>query len=221
MDKTFVKRKAHKLFKHHGIKSIRMDDIADELNISKRTLYENFESKEMLLREILKDIEKYDTRNITSIYKDDMVIENHQDLIRNIDLLQKQFEELKNKSFNIFRSKQSQFFFELKKFYKKIYQSHIDIVVDLVAKKISFLILGTQKQNLLRDDITPKGAYDFFRIELTALNETHSVTKKIDKQNILHLLFDFYFRSALNEDGLKLFITNQNTEKENLVSEAE
>ena len=221
MDKTFVKRKAQKLFKHHGIKSIRMDDIADELNVSKRTLYENFDSKEMLLREILKDIEKYDTRNIASLYTDNININDHSDLIKNIEILTSQYENLKKKSYNIFKSKQSQFFYELKKFYKKLYQSHIDIVVDLVAKKISFLIQGTQKQNLLRDDISPKGAYEFFKIELNALNETKSVTKKIDNQNILNMLFDFYFRSALNDKGLNLFVINQKTETEDLVSEAQ
>ncbi|KAA6312581.1 HTH-type transcriptional repressor KstR2 [termite gut metagenome] len=38
-------------FKRNGIKSITMDDIATQLKISKRTLYEIFEDKEMLLKE--------------------------------------------------------------------------------------------------------------------------------------------------------------------------
>ena len=40
-------------FATHGIKSIRMDDIANALKISKRTLYETFEDKETLLRECI------------------------------------------------------------------------------------------------------------------------------------------------------------------------
>ena len=37
------------MFAEQGIKSIRMDDIAQSLGVSKRTLYEMFEDKEELL----------------------------------------------------------------------------------------------------------------------------------------------------------------------------
>ena len=50
---------AMQAFKTHGIKCITMDDIAASLGISKRTLYEVFANKEMLLEEcILKEREE-------------------------------------------------------------------------------------------------------------------------------------------------------------------
>ena len=42
---------AMSLFKREGIKRVKMDDIANELSISKRTLYEIYENKEQLLCE--------------------------------------------------------------------------------------------------------------------------------------------------------------------------
>ena len=39
------------LFLEHGIRAVRMDDIANHLSISKRTLYEVFSNKEQLLME--------------------------------------------------------------------------------------------------------------------------------------------------------------------------
>lgn len=48
-------------FVNHGIKAVKMDDIADELQISKRTLYEIFSNKEELLFYGLKQY--YDKRN--------------------------------------------------------------------------------------------------------------------------------------------------------------
>lgn len=42
------------MFKTHGIKAVRMDDVAKELKISKRTLYEQFIDKEQLLLECVK-----------------------------------------------------------------------------------------------------------------------------------------------------------------------
>lgn len=49
---------AMKLFAGHGIKAVKMDDIANQLNISKRTLYEIYENKETLLFE---GVKKYKT----------------------------------------------------------------------------------------------------------------------------------------------------------------
>ena len=42
------------LFKQHGIKQVRMDDVASELGISKKTLYGAFADKEAILLEVVK-----------------------------------------------------------------------------------------------------------------------------------------------------------------------
>ncbi len=48
-------------FLHHGVKSVKMDDIACLVGISKRTLYEIYSNKEELLLECLrKHEEEYD-----------------------------------------------------------------------------------------------------------------------------------------------------------------
>ena len=52
--KTRILDAATDAFSQKGIKSVRMDDIAKSLNISKRTLYEIYENKEVLLFECLK-----------------------------------------------------------------------------------------------------------------------------------------------------------------------
>jgi AcrR family transcriptional regulator len=46
--------KAMSLFTRHGVKAVKMDDIATCLGISKRTLYEIYENKEVLLLEGVK-----------------------------------------------------------------------------------------------------------------------------------------------------------------------
>ena len=50
---------ARKLFLAKGIKSVRMDDIAHELGISKRTIYEHFSDKDQLLRTCLMHVHRY------------------------------------------------------------------------------------------------------------------------------------------------------------------
>lgn len=54
---------AYPAFSAHGIRAVKMDDIADALQISKRTLYEIYSNKEELLFEGLKaHQEKYDRK---------------------------------------------------------------------------------------------------------------------------------------------------------------
>ena len=54
MTKEQVMTTALDLFSQYGIKSVSMDDIARNMGISKRTIYEFFEDKETLLQEAIK-----------------------------------------------------------------------------------------------------------------------------------------------------------------------
>lgn len=55
---------ADEAFKRNGIKAVRMDDIANNLSISKRTLYELFQNKEVLLFETIKKTHADGERNM-------------------------------------------------------------------------------------------------------------------------------------------------------------
>ena len=58
IDKQQLKEKVAQVaavaFMHKGIKNVKMDDVAAELGISKRTLYELFSDKEELLLDVVK-----------------------------------------------------------------------------------------------------------------------------------------------------------------------
>jgi len=56
-------------FATKGIKAVKMDDIAKQLGISKRTLYEIFENKEILLFEGVKKYKVLKEKEILEIYK--------------------------------------------------------------------------------------------------------------------------------------------------------
>lgn len=65
--KTRILEAASDAFSQKGIKSVRMDDIAQSLNISKRTLYEIYENKEVLLFECLKTAKMRSQEEMTLI----------------------------------------------------------------------------------------------------------------------------------------------------------
>jgi Transcriptional regulator len=54
--KDRIKQKADELFMRYGIKSITMDEIANQLGISKKTIYQEFGDKDELVDEVISDI---------------------------------------------------------------------------------------------------------------------------------------------------------------------
>jgi TetR/AcrR family transcriptional regulator, cholesterol catabolism regulator len=63
--RTAIIQRTEILFFKYGIKSVTMDDIARELGISKKTLYQFFENKNDLLTHVLKEAQDRDLERMT------------------------------------------------------------------------------------------------------------------------------------------------------------
>jgi AcrR family transcriptional regulator len=58
-DEEKILQGAYELFYRHGVKRITMDDIANHLGISKKTIYENYDNKDELVKMLMKrELEK-------------------------------------------------------------------------------------------------------------------------------------------------------------------
>ena len=57
--KDRIKQKADELFRRYGIRSITMDEIANQLGISKKTIYQSFVDKDELVDEVITDLLVY------------------------------------------------------------------------------------------------------------------------------------------------------------------
>lgn len=131
--------RAGEFFFNQGIKSVTMSDIAQDLGISKRTLYEVFPNKEELLESVVnKYMDKADADMSVILSKSKNVIDT---LLR---MYAKQLSEMHNTSKSLM--------FDLKKYhpnvYKRIHERHkrdIDVFIPLFQKGI--------EQGLIRDDI--------------------------------------------------------------------
>ena len=100
------------LFRKYGIKRVTTDDIAKEVGISKRTLYENFKDKE----EIVKGCIEYFTNEKKKEVMD--IINKSENVIEAVYKICKWGEEIR-KSFNPL------FFEDLKRYHYKIYDETI------------------------------------------------------------------------------------------------
>jgi AcrR family transcriptional regulator len=67
--------KARERFLHFGFAKVTLDEIATDLGMSKKTLYKHFESKEVLVREVMRSITRTMSRRIEAIVSSELPFE--------------------------------------------------------------------------------------------------------------------------------------------------
>ena len=106
--------KTTELFVHNGVKSMRMDDIASELGISKRTIYEQFSDRESLIEACARHF--FEEKNA---FHEKRVTEAH-DIIEAFILLLEDWDEMMKTDMN-FRKDLSRFYPAI---HKKIHEEN-------------------------------------------------------------------------------------------------
>jgi TetR/AcrR family transcriptional regulator, biofilm operon repressor len=102
--------KATDLFLKLGFKSVTMDDIAEEMCISKKTIYKYFCNKEILIAETTEIVHKAIHQSIDTI-----VAQNYNAIAENFEI-RKMFKEM-------FKASESSPSYQLKKHYPEIYNT--------------------------------------------------------------------------------------------------
>lgn len=190
-----------KLFLTKGIKCVRMDDIAHELGVSKRTIYEHFADKDQLLRTCLVHLHRYTS---------DKVLEHLRANSRNtLDVILTMYEVY----FAIMNRVNRQFFIDLQKL-PDINQNN-DRRERLNLHKFRRLMRQGIEEGLFREDINLDVLayilhHDLKLITLEQQFENQS-PEELGKAFIL-----FYLRGIATEKGQKIieeFIDKLNEKK--------
>ena len=183
-------------FAQRGIKSVKMDDIAKGLNISKRTLYELYENKEILLYECIKKAKAQDEREmLTMMSQHDNVI----DIILNIYKIKiEQFKQVT-----------PQFYSDLEKFPKVMSYLEEQHERDRVLQK-QFIVRGVE-EGYFRKDVD----IDIVIIMFEALSQYVRRTRLYNQypvKDIFNNMLFISFRGICTQKGIEVidrFLTNE------------
>lgn len=96
--KPAILDEAHRCFAKYGIRAVKMDDIAKNLSISKRTVYELYATKEDLLCEVVASIQKMREQRMQELAQ---TSDNTMDVL--IGVLSMQLRSAANTNFNFFK----------------------------------------------------------------------------------------------------------------------
>ena len=189
-----VVEQAMNMFLCDGVKSIRMDDIASALYISKRTLYELFGDKETLLIECIKSFHiKVDQEQYQATIGAKNVIEE-------LMLALEQWELHSEHNYKIMTS--------LKKFYPRAY---VEIQSSRHQNSNMLLKLRLERgveQGIFLGDVDLDLAIQLFTDSLLCMvinNEKGSVAinSELQKKTFMYLII-YFFRGIATEKGIRL-----------------
>ncbi len=123
-EKTIFLAKVSQLFYLHGAKSLTMDEIAREFSMSKKTLYQLYKNKEVLIEEVLDFVLNEMVKKLQIEQSDDV------NPIENMFCREKNMEEFS-------RSNKTLFIRQLAKFYPSLFENHL-VAMD---EKISAIVI--------------------------------------------------------------------------------
>lgn len=131
------------LFLQAGIKSVTMDDIARNLGMSKKTIYQFFGDKNELVVALVKSRLKEDEEQMNAI------IESSANVIEEMINMMKCSEEILSRANPVI-------FHDMQKYHPEAWQEFQRFKAEIIINKLEELLAKGMKQGFIRDDIDVK-----------------------------------------------------------------
>ena len=190
MKEDIVKRALND-FMQYGFKTFTMDDLANKMGMSKKTLYEHFPSKQDLVDACLDYVLEMSCTNVTTF------VQGEGSVIENVYRNQKKVQEV----FNINSDRP---IWELQKYYPKTYERMEGEFAKTDALFIDKLLEKGWQEGLFRKDIN----VNFCKVFYTSVQRLRSITHTFPEREFpfwetIYTILEYFFRILVNEKGLK------------------
>lgn len=178
---------AANMFMGNGVRSVKMDDIANQLSISKRTLYEIYNNKEELLYAVVQERHKKEDMEWKELGDNS---DNVMDIL--VGILRMRMQHMKDIS--------PEFYHDLNN-----YPSVVALISERrkfrMQKFLKFLLRG-RREGFFLSDVN----YEFMVqiIDMVIYNTLIGNQKYIDVQEFVHISVLLFIRSICTTKGLKV-----------------
>jgi len=175
-------------FTQLGIRNVSIDDICNELHISKKTFYKYFSQKEDLIIAVLSNFGEQKSKKFIKIYENN----------NSIDALVQIIMELKKTEDN----KPHVFVHDLKKYYPEIYLKFREKQMLLIREDFESNLKKGIDEGYYREDIDVEMVSYFHSMHLRSLFEQiQESSTKISKKRMMNFFIDLITRLITNEKG--------------------
>jgi AcrR family transcriptional regulator len=182
------------IFFTQGVK-VSVDDIAKELCISKRTLYEIFENKsELIYQCILHLVEEEKTKMTYYLSKDGG------------NVIEKLFPFLNIEIYSSLKEHHC-FFLEIKRYYPEIFEKLVMTHINAYLEYIDTILKEGIERNIFRNDIQAEIVKVFFFFLMTTQNNNSNNKSLFQRYSVVEIFENTilcYIRGISTSKGLKL-----------------
>lgn len=187
---TKIVKKATDMYLTLGFKSVTMDDIANEMGISKKTIYQHFENKNDLVEAVTMNLFETISCGIDEIMK----------------LNKNPIEELfviKDFVMHNLKNESTSPIYQLQKYYPQIHKTLMsrqfdkmgDCVIDNIKKGI--------EQDLFRDDINVELIARFYFAGMTSIKDAELFNPiQFSTKNVQETYLEYHLRSICTSKGV-------------------
>jgi len=194
--------KSAMIFLRHGIKSVTMDDLARELGMSKKTIYNHFKDKDELVKSIVSTLIE---RNRTACESGRIKAENAIEALMNIS----------EYSTRLFMEIHTSVFFDLQKYYPEAWSIIKQHRLAFVSNQITQNIIRGQEEGFYISELDPKIMSGIHLALISAMTDGDIFEVEANNYGkLLEQIVLFQLRGVVNEKGRELMLQNmKNKEK--------
>lgn len=185
--------KSAELFRQFGVRSVSMDDIAREMGVSKKTLYQHIKNKNELVEKIL---------DFSFDREQAFFNEKSKPEVNAIDALLE---------VSVFISDQIKLFtpsvtFDLKKYYPEIFKAHIEKSQKYAFEAVHANLVNGIAQGIFRKEINPEVVATLYVNKIEDLHDQEFYTEReFSFELIFETMFENHIRGIANEKGIAYF----------------
>ncbi len=196
--KTKILKVAGELFFKVGIRSVSIDDICNELHISKKTFYTIFKQKDDLVLELLEAMRQKRIKDYRTVIEHDCNI---------LDMLMQNVKKLRQHPIE----NHIAFGYDLEKFYPEIWDKHKKEIKEIEYKYTALMLHKGIEQNIFRNDLN---------VEATAIlisNLMPNTLKDLIKLSMntaqrVDYILDILVHMLCNNNGMNYYLQKKHIE---------
>jgi len=198
--KETILNMATEMFLEFGFKSITMDDIAEKLGISKKTIYANYSTKTKLVTDVVYNLLDIIQKSISAIKS------------KNLNSIEELF-EIKKQIGIFLKDEKTSPQFQLQKYYPKIFKKVESERSAMVECSIWENVTKGVKEGLFRKEINIDFTCKLYNECMHLIRNPHIFpSEKYTKAELFQLYIDYHIRAIATKKGLEILedLTNKN-----------
>jgi len=201
-DLNNILEKTLALFKRYGTRSVTMDDIAREMGMSKKTLYQEFTDKDDLINSVI-DFDMEQSRVFL-----EQVHQSEFNAVQELFIFNRRMH-------SVYTLYSPTFYFDLKRYYPQVYQRWIENKRTRMYNVITENLRKGKQEGVYREEIDEHiiGRLHIARMEMLEGNDLIEAHERLSKEFIQEV-FTYHLHGICNEQGLKLLTLERDSFKQ-------